>query len=143
MSDQLKQGYQFSRIGFGVAALVAPGVVGKIFGVEVSGSTALVTRMLGGRDIALGLGQVLGERHNAARGFYEGAALADACDAVAMGIAVSKGDIGRFQAAVGIGLAAGAAVLGILFARTGGGDQDLDAELAELTRTAAAVEDMG
>ncbi|MCE7883962.1 MAG: hypothetical protein DYH08_08915 [Actinobacteria bacterium ATB1] len=145
MPEQLKTAYQFSRIAIGAAAFLAPGVFGKIaFGGEGGGrGSAVLSRMAGIRDIALGLGQVLGERHGSARGFYEGAALADIGDMFAFGIGVLTGDISKPKAVVGMAVAGSGAALGILYARARDTGDDLDAELAELTRTAAAVEDMG
>lgn len=144
MPDQLKTAYQVSRLAIGCAALATPGLSGRVaLGGTGTGPEVLLARMAGVRDIALGLGQILGERHGSARGFYEAAALADLGDVVAFGLAGAQGRISRPKAVIGVVLAAGGAALGIWFARSRDTSDDLDAELAELTRTAAAVEDMG
>src|SRR5947209_3325993 len=74
------------RIGFGAAALVAPRLVARIMGAGRSptATTALLARMLGGRDVVLGLGTVIAvDRGKPVRGWLEGSALADAVDCLA------------------------------------------------------------
>jgi hypothetical protein len=82
------------RIAIGVVALVAPTVplrpwVGRDFAWQPRAK--LLARSLGARDLALGIGVMLAVRHKApVRGWVEGAALADAGDAVATLLAFPK-----------------------------------------------------
>lgn len=73
------------RIGLGIAATVAPGLVSRLqFGTGGATQTVVV-RMLGARDLGLGLGVLLATRHGSAglRGWVEAGALADGVDAAA------------------------------------------------------------
>jgi hypothetical protein len=72
------------RIAFGVLALVIPGVISKtLTGRKAQGAEAMFTRMWGSRDLALGLGAVVAIDHGTpVRGWLEGAATADAGDAL-------------------------------------------------------------
>jgi hypothetical protein len=74
------------RIAFGGVALVAPQLAARIMGAGRSptGTIPVLARMLGGRDVALGLGAVIAvDRGKPVRGWLEGAALADAVDCLA------------------------------------------------------------
>ena len=74
------------RLGLGVVAIVAPSVPARPWiGDDASrSSTKTLARALGARDVALGLGTLLADRHGApVRGWLEGSALADAGDAIA------------------------------------------------------------
>jgi hypothetical protein len=73
------------RIAFGVAAVVTPGLTARLLaGRKASGIEPPLTRMLGARDLTLGLGAVIAlDRGAPVRGWIEGAAVADAVDAVA------------------------------------------------------------
>lgn len=71
------------RIALGASALLAPGLAGRLmFGRDASGSgPRLLARMIGGRDIALGLGVVIAlDRGAPVRGWLEASALADSVD---------------------------------------------------------------
>lgn len=70
------------RIGIGAAAMIAPGVAaGALSGRRASGIEPLLARMLGARDVTLGLGTVLAiRRRSPARGWLEGSALSDSAD---------------------------------------------------------------
>ena len=64
----------------------------------------LFARMLGGRDIALGLGTVIAlDRGKPVRGWLEGSVLADAVDCVACVLARGDMSPGAFSAAAGLG----------------------------------------
>jgi peptide-methionine (R)-S-oxide reductase len=79
-----------ARCGVGVAAIVAPALPLRPWIGDAADTPAarLLARPLGGRDLALGLGVLFALRHEApARGWLEGAALADASDAAATVIA--------------------------------------------------------
>ena len=72
-------------MAFGVLALVAPRVMVSAMSRSATpqGAEAAFTRMWGSRDLALGLGTVVAVDHGApVRGWIEGAALADAADAL-------------------------------------------------------------
>jgi hypothetical protein len=77
------------RIALGVAALVAPGAAARaLFGRRAGPGTAALTRMLGGRDLALGLGVVIAlDRGAPVRGWLEACALADTVDLVGCALA--------------------------------------------------------
>lgn len=79
-------GVAAARIGLGAVAVVAPKVVARPWiGAEADGPGATVLgRALGGRDLALGFGPVLAERHRRPlRGWVEAAALSDLVDTAA------------------------------------------------------------
>ena len=106
------------RIAIGIAAVAVPGVAVRAIGADPKpgGLAPLVTRMLGGRDIALGLGAVVALDHGApVRGWLEGAALADAVDCVAAVIAREQMTPRAFRGTVV--LAGASAVLGVVLAR--------------------------
>ena len=74
------------RIAIGAAALVAPGPGGRVmFGRYGSGpGMKALVRMLGGRDLVLGLGVVIAlDRGAPVRGWLEAGAVADTVDLVA------------------------------------------------------------
>jgi hypothetical protein len=83
----------YGRIVIGTGALVAPGRVlrpwlGPDAGVPAVG---VVSRGLGARDVALGLGAILAMRHRApARGWIEAGGLADGGDLVATLVAFGR-----------------------------------------------------
>ena len=106
------------RIAIGIAAVVVPGAVVRALGAdpEPGGLAPLLARMLGGRDIALGLGTVVALDHGTpVRGWLEGSALADTGDCVASVVAREQMTPRAFRATAG--LAAGAAILGVVLAR--------------------------
>ena len=81
-----------------------------------AGLAPVVVRMVGARDVALGLGAVIAiDRGAPVRGWLEGAALADACDFVASVLGRDRLTPGAFRATAGI--AGVAAALGALLAR--------------------------
>lgn len=126
-------GVSAARVAVGVAAFVAPGLAGRVLGADLDSGGRLVMRMFGGRDAIIGVGQILGERHGNARGWYEAAMVVDGLDAAALCVAAVRGDVKRPLAALW-GLAALSGVYsGYLAARSGGVSDDLEAELAELT----------
>jgi hypothetical protein len=74
------------RIAIGVVSLLAPRLVGRvIIGAEPSGGgTTLFARMVGARDIGLGLGVLVAlDRGAPVRGWLEASALVDGIDAAA------------------------------------------------------------
>ena len=106
------------RIAFGAAAVVVPGLAARVMGGRrrSEGLAPLFARMLGARDVALGLGTVIAlDRGAPVRGWLEGSALADAVDCVACVAAREEMSPSAFRAAAGLGAAS--AILGIFFSR--------------------------
>ncbi|MGH2891701.1 MAG: hypothetical protein ACRDPM_00330 [Solirubrobacteraceae bacterium] len=106
------------RIALGVAAVVAPGLTARVMGRGRSsdGIAPLFARMLGGRDVALGLGTVIAlDRGKPVRGWLEASALADTVDCVACVLARQDMSPAAFQAAAGLGAAA--AIGGVVLSR--------------------------
>src|SRR5215211_144211 len=106
------------RIAIGVVSLLAPGLVGRTMtrpdGSE--GSTRLFARMVGARDLSLGLGlQIALDRGAPVRGWLEASALVDALDAAACLLARHHIRTSVLPAAVG--LAAAGALLSAQLAR--------------------------
>ncbi|HEY8338829.1 MAG TPA: hypothetical protein VIK95_03110 [Egibacteraceae bacterium] len=110
-----------ARIGLGVAATLAPRLVARALMDDRDGSAAVAARMLGGRDLALGLGAVLAARRGPAalRGWVEAGALADGVDAAAFAVSRRQRGLTRLATVV---VAGGAAAAGMLAARRLGGD---------------------
>jgi hypothetical protein len=101
-----------ARIAFGVVSLLAPGVVARAMtGAGTSeGGTRLFVRMVGARDLGVGLGlQVALDRDAPTRGWLEASAVVDGIDAVACLLARSHLRPGVFPGT--LGLAATGAVL--------------------------------
>lgn len=74
-----------ARIGIGLTAVLAPGFATRLLSVdgEASGVGPLLARMAGARDVALGLGTLIAvDKGTPVRGWLEGAAIADAADAL-------------------------------------------------------------
>jgi hypothetical protein len=106
------------RIGLGAVALVAPGLASRVmFGRGGSRTgTRVLARMLGGRDVALGLGVVIAlDRGAPVRGWLEASALADGVDLAACLLARDELPPATFVNTVA--LAGGAALGGIWLSR--------------------------
>jgi hypothetical protein len=107
-----------ARIAIGIAAVAAPAAAARLMGGR-SGSAGLApvaVRMVGARDVALGLGAVIAiDRGAPVRGWLEGAALADAGDLVAGVLGRERLTPGALKATAGV--AGAAAALGALLAR--------------------------
>jgi hypothetical protein len=110
--------YGGGRATLGVAAMSVPGLAARAVSGrdEASGIEPLFARMLGARDLALGLGTVVALKRGAPlRGWLEVSALVDLADAAA-GV-LARNHISR-QALVGTAvLATGSAVFGAVLAR--------------------------
>ena len=81
-----RSGWRGRRIALGLTALVAPTLAGGLMiGKDGSrGGAKLLSRMVGARDVALGLGTVIAlDRGAPVRGWLEASALADGADAAA------------------------------------------------------------
>lgn len=106
-----------ARIGIGLSAVAAPGFATRVLsGREPSGIEPLLTRMLGARDLTLGLGTVIAlDRGAPVRGWLEACAFSDTADCISSLLAKSTMNPRAFAATVG--LAAGSAGLGVFLAR--------------------------
>jgi hypothetical protein len=106
------------RIALGAVALAAPGLAGRaMFGSEGSRpGTRLLARMVGGRDLALGLGVVIAlDRGAPVRGWLEASALADGVDLA--GCLLARDEIPPATFVSTVALAGGAALAGIWLSR--------------------------
>lgn len=103
-----------ARIGIGVVLSVAPRVllrpwVGK--GDASRPATRMLSRSVGARDIALGVGALMAINHDApVRGWLEAGVMSDAGDVFGI-LAASRG-LPTFGVVAGVGAAVGAAVAG-------------------------------
>jgi len=105
------------RIALGVAAVLAPGLAARVMaGRRTEGIEPLFARMLGARDVALGLGTVIAlDRGKPVRGWLEGSALSDTVDCIACVIAREHMPSSVFGVAAGLG--AGSALAGAFLSR--------------------------
>lgn len=106
------------RIAIGLAAVVSPRLATRVMsGHQTSdGIGPLFIRMLGARDVALGLGTVIAlDRGAPVRGWVEGSALADAADCVSCVLARKEMSPLAFRISAGGGGAS--ALLGALLSR--------------------------
>src|SRR5215212_4804174 len=107
-----------TRIAIGVVAIAAPGFVARaMFGRDGSRpGPRLFARMLGGRDLALGLGVVIAlDRGAPVRGWLEASSLADGVDLA--GCLLARDEIPRVTFVNTVALAGGAALVGIWLSR--------------------------
>ncbi|MGH2861604.1 MAG: hypothetical protein ACRDLT_08870 [Solirubrobacteraceae bacterium] len=74
-----------ARIAIGLTAVATPGLAARVLsGRSASGIEPLLTRMLGARDLTLGLGTVIAlDRGAPVRGWIEASAFSDAADCIA------------------------------------------------------------
>jgi peptide-methionine (R)-S-oxide reductase len=115
--DATVKAVALGRIGLGVAYLATPGLALSAWPGRASSTDQdsallrLMARSTGGRDIGLGLGVLLAQRHNApVRGWMEAGMLADVVDAVAIALAFRH--LPRTKAVLLLGAALGTAVVG-------------------------------
>jgi hypothetical protein len=111
------------RIAFGVVSLLAPGLVARTMtGARGSeGATRLFVRMIGARDLGVGLGlQVALDRDAPTRGWLEASAVIDGIDAAACLLARHHLRPGVFPGT--LGLAATGTLLSAWLARQLGPD---------------------
>jgi hypothetical protein len=93
------------RIAFGVVSLLAPGLLARTMagGDESEGGTRLFVRMVGARDLAVGLGlQVALHRDAPTRGWLEASAVIDGIDAAASVLARHHLRRGVFPGTLGL-----------------------------------------
>jgi hypothetical protein len=100
------------RIAIGLAAVIVPGLASRaLSGRKAEGIEPLLARMLGARDLTLGLGAVIAlDRGAPVRGWIEGAAVSDTVDAVASLLARKRMSPRAFTGT--LALASGSAALG-------------------------------
>jgi hypothetical protein len=106
------------RIAIGLAAVVSPRLATRVMSGRGTpdGVGPLFARMLGARDVALGLGTVIAlDRGAPVRGWLEGSALSDAVDCVSC--LRARQDMSPLACRASAGLGAAAAVAGILLSR--------------------------
>jgi hypothetical protein len=106
------------RVAIGVASLLAPGVVARAMtrSEGSGGGTSHFARMVGARDLGLGLGALIAlERGAPVRGWLEASALVDGVDVVACLLARDHIRTSVFPGVVG--LAATGALLSAWLAR--------------------------
>lgn len=106
------------RIAIGIAAVAAPGLATRVMSGRRKPNeiASLFARMLGARDVALGLGTVIAvDRGKPVRGWLEGSALSDTVDCVACVLARENMSPGAFRASAGLGGVS--AVLGVFLSR--------------------------
>ncbi|MGI8427716.1 MAG: hypothetical protein ACR2OB_00015 [Solirubrobacteraceae bacterium] len=106
------------RIALGITAVVAPGLATRVMGGRraADGIARLFARMLGARDIALGLGTVIAlDRGKPVRGWLEGSAPADVADCIACVLGREDISPGAFKAGAGSGAAS--AILEVFLSR--------------------------
>jgi hypothetical protein len=112
----LAVGLAGGRIAIGVLSLLAPGLVGRAMAGRdgATGATRLFARMVGARDLGLGLGVLLAmDRDAPVRGWLEVSAVVDGMDAGACLLARRQIRTSVFPAAVGLA-SAGALLSGWL-----------------------------
>jgi hypothetical protein len=114
----LAAGLAAGRIAIGAASLLAPGVLGRtVMGRHGAGDgTRLFARMVGARDLGLGLGLLVAlERRAPVHGWLEASAAVDAIDAAAVLVARRHIRAAVFPGV--LGLAAAGALLSAWLAR--------------------------
>ena len=104
------------RIAFGVVSLLAPGFLARTMTGRSDGGTRLFVRMVGARDLGVGLGlHVALDRDAATRGWLEASAVVDGIDAAAFLLARPHLRPGVLPGTVG--MAAAGALLSARLAR--------------------------
>jgi hypothetical protein len=106
-----------ARLAIGAAAVLTPGLaVRALSGRGKTGIEPLLARMLGARDMTLGLGVVIAlDRGAPVRGWLEAAAVSDAADCISALLGRSR--MSRYAFGPTVGLAAGSALLGAYLSR--------------------------
>jgi hypothetical protein len=106
-----------ARIAIGLSAVVAPGLAARVLsGRRASGVEPLLARMLGARDLTLGLGTVIAlDRGAPVRGWIEASAFSDAADFVSSLLSRSRMSTRAFAGTMA--LASGSAALGAFLSR--------------------------
>jgi hypothetical protein len=104
------------RVAFGVVSVLAPGLVARTMTGGGEGGARLFVRMVGARDLGVGLGlQVALDRDAPTRGWLEASAVVDGIDAAACLLARNHLRPGVFPGT--LGLAVSGALLSAWLAR--------------------------
>jgi hypothetical protein len=104
------------RVAIGVVSLLAPAFVGRVMTDRSGGGTTLFARMVGARDLALGLGLLIAlDRGAPVRGWLEASALVDGIDAAACLLA--RDHIRTSMLPGAVGLATAGALLSVWLAQ--------------------------
>lgn len=112
-NDQAIQGLVGVRSAIGIGSWVAPGLTGRLFGLDLANNpqAPYLARLFGIRDVALGYG--LSTSAGAERGVWLRIGIAcDLADALAGVFAGRRGQLPPFAAVLVTGTALGAAALG-------------------------------
>lgn len=106
-----------ARIGIGLTLVMLPGLSARMLsGRKAAGIEPLLTRMLGARDLVLGLGTVIAlDRGAPVRGWVEASAASDVADTLACLLAKSRMSAPAFS--VTMALASGSAAAGAYLSR--------------------------
>ena len=105
--------YAWSRIGLGAVAMVAPAPIAEAFGLGVDEGTIVASRMIGGRDLFLGMGLAIAARRSGAtRGWIEACMGVDLVDGIATAEGVRRGVIDPQRGLIVGGLVLGALAVG-------------------------------
>jgi hypothetical protein len=106
-----------ARIAIGLIAVAAPGLAARVLsGRAETGIEPLLARMLGARDLTLGLGTVIAlDRGAPVRGWLEASAFSDAADFVSSLLSRSRMSVRAFAGTMA--LASGSAALGAFLSR--------------------------
>lgn len=107
------------RAGAGAGLLAAPALVPRLLGADAATARRVgyLGRMAGVRDVALGLGMLRALRAGRdARSWTVAGLLCDTGDALAVAVAVRRGDVHRLPGALLVASAAAGAVAGLRIA---------------------------
>ena len=106
-----------ARIAIGLTAAALPGLSARVLsGRAASGIEPLLVRMLGARDVTLGLGTVIAlDRGAPVRGWIEASAFSDAADFISSVLSRSRMSTRAFAGTMA--LASGSAALGAFLSR--------------------------
>lgn len=113
-NDQAIQGLVGVRSAIGIGSSVAPGLTGRLFGLDMANNpqALYLARLFGIRDVALGYG--LSTSGGAERALWLRIGIAcDLADALAGVFAGRRGQLPPFAAVLVTGTALGAAALGV------------------------------
>lgn len=110
------------RVLIGLGALVAPGLAGRLFGLDVKGNpqSPYLARLFGARDIALGVGALASSGEERRRWVQIGIAV-DAADAVSAVLAGRDGSVSTGTAVKLAAPAVAAVALGAIAHGSGDG----------------------
>ncbi len=106
-----------ARIGIGTAAMLAPGLATRVLsGRRASGIEPPLARMLGARDVALGLGTVIAlDRGAPVRGWLEAAAFSDGADCLSS--LIGRARLSSWAVSATVAAAVGSALSGVYLSR--------------------------